>query len=308
MIHTRLGATNLLGLMSLGPNGTIGHANADILNRRGSNVLGSNLLSEFYARSEPVARRQMLRVGRKFSVARGYPIPKGFFDDYPRFYTTSQTTAIPNRLNQRHKACIEWNAEAIRGKRILDLASHDGRWSFAAIKAGAVNVVGIEARNYLVQSATANLRDYGVPDNSFSFISGDAFEQLDRVEPHSVDTVFCLGFFYHITNHMLLLSKIARLKPKYLILDTAIHFDPNNVILLYTEDPEGEANAASIEPDAPERALCGAPSKGALQLMLSNFGWSFAYYDWHRAGIRRWDSIEDYHEGWRVTLRVTCAV
>jgi len=240
-------------------------------------------------------------------------MPHGFFDEYPLFYSTSKTSAFPNRLNQRYRACIEWNEAAIRGQRILDLASHDGRWSFAALKAGATNVVGIEARDYLVQAAGANLRKYGVPEDSFRFIAGDVFEALDGIEPQSVDTVLCLGFFYHVANHMLLLSKIARLKPKYLILDTALYVDPYNVIVLYAENPEGEANAARIGSDRigsdpPTLIVSGAPSKAALELMLSNFGWTFAYFDWHRAGVRRWDDIVDYHEGWRVTLRVNCAL
>ncbi len=237
----------------------------------------------------------------------GLPLPRGFFDEYPLFYSSSVTSPDPNRLNQRYRACIEWNEETIRGNRILDLASHDGRWSFAALKRGAANVVGIEARDHLVHAAGANLCRYGVPENSFRFILGDVFENIDRVEPHSVDAVFCLGFFYHVANHMLLLSKIARLKPKHLILDTEISLDPRSVVLLHSEDPEVEANAVGVGSDAFRPVLVGRPSKTALELMLSSFGWSFVYYAWHQAGISRWDTIEDYHEGWRVTLRVNCA-
>ena len=40
--------------------------------------------------------------------------------------------------------------------------------------------------------------------------------------------------------------------------------------------------------------------------MLSGFGWSFVYYDWHQAAIARWNDCEDYKEGRRVTLRVNC--
>jgi 16S rRNA G966 N2-methylase RsmD len=268
-------------------------------------MMGLRLLSEFSGKAAIAARRQVLRARRKLSVARGLAIPGGFFDQYPLFYSTSQTAAIPNRLNQRYRACIEWNEAAIRSKRILDLASHDGRWSFAAMKAGATSVVGIEARDYLVHASGENLIKYGIPENSFRFIAGDVFERLDQIEPNSVDTVLCLGFFYHVANHMLLLSKIARLKPKYLILDTALYLDPYSVIVMYA-DPEGEANAFQFGPDATKLVIAGAPSKSALELMLSNFGWSFAYYDWHRAGIRRWDDIVDYQEGWRVTLRVRC--
>jgi hypothetical protein len=51
----------------------------------------------------------------------------------------------------------------------------------------------------------------------------------------------------------------------------------------------------------------GAPSKAAVEQMLSSFGWSFVYYGWHLAGIQRWDGCMDYQDGWRVTLRVDCA-
>jgi 2-polyprenyl-3-methyl-5-hydroxy-6-metoxy-1,4-benzoquinol methylase len=265
------------------------------------------LLSEFCWKAKTVARRRILRAGRRMAAARNLKLPSGFFDQYPLFYSTSQTAAVPNRLNQRYRACIEWNEQAIRGMRILDLACHDGRWSFAAMKAGATSVVGIEARDYLVEAASANMRKYRVPENSFRFIAGDVFEHLDHIEPQSIDTVFCLGFFYHQGDHMLLLSKIARLKPKYMILDTAITLDPKPIILLWSEKTEGEANAAPLPSHTSNFIVAGTPSTAGLELMLSNFGWSFEYFDWRRAGIRQWDDIGDYQEGWRVTLRVNCA-
>jgi hypothetical protein len=253
-------------------------------------------LQEFLAYPVKFARRSTRRIIRKLPAARGAQIPSGFFDGFTRFYSTSVTGGSPNRLNQRYLACIKWNEQAIQGKRILDLASHDGRWSFAAIKAGAANVVGIEARNHLVQAAVANLRVYQVADNSFRFVQGDIFECIDQIEPYSIDTVFCLGIFYHVADHMLLLSKIARLKPKHLILDTEI-----------TSDSRCYEGAAFRGGDASPLALVGKPSKAALELMLSSFGWNFTYYDWRRSGINRWDSLEEYHEGVRVTLRVNCA-
>lgn len=46
---------------------------------------------------------------------------------------------------------------------LLDIASHDGRWSFAAYKAGAEYVAGIEARSQLTNLAYENMQHYGVP-------------------------------------------------------------------------------------------------------------------------------------------------
>lgn len=273
-------------------------------------MLGLRLLSEFFGKSGELARRKLIRpTQRAIAKVRGLPIPTGFFDQYPRFYSTSDTAAVPNRLNQRWRACIEANEAIIRGSRVLDLASHDGRWSFAALKAGAAHTMGIEARPYLVTSAVSNMRTYGIPEQSFQFIAGDVFEELDRLQPGSIDAVLCLGFFYHVANHMLLLSKIDRLGAKYIILDTALYIDPYPVVALYAEEPEGEANAARIGSDRigssfHQLVMCGAPSKSGLELMLSNFGWSWTYYDWHHAGIGRWDDIVDYHENWRVTMRI----
>ena len=142
-------------------------------------------------------------------------------------------------------------------------------------------------RDHLVQAAVVNLREYGVADNSFRFVRGAIFESIDQIEPHSIDTVFCLGIFYHVADHMLLLSKIARLKPKHLILDTEITLDSPCVILLKSEDTRHEGTAFQGGPGASPLALVGKPSKAALELMLSSFGWNFTYYDWRHSGINR---------------------
>ncbi len=81
----------------------------------------------------------------------------GFFDANSAFLTSSHTAATANRLNERHRAMIESNRDIISGCRVLDLASHDGRWSFAAAQSGASYVLGIEARPHLVAAAREHL-------------------------------------------------------------------------------------------------------------------------------------------------------
>src|SRR5579863_7632854 len=94
--------------------------------------------------------RRMIRLKRQ-------PRSNGFFDSYPRFFSTSDTAAAPDRLNQRYRALIQSNAGIISGRRVLDIASHDGRWSLAAHKASAEHVLGIEARQHLVDAARDNM-------------------------------------------------------------------------------------------------------------------------------------------------------
>lgn len=268
-------------------------------------MFGSELLREFYARTKIVARKRRCQFSRAFGEKA--PPLSGFFDDYPLFYATSKTDASPNRLNQRHRACIEWNSGAIAGKRILDLASHDGRWSFAAMKAGAKSVYGIEGRDYLVHNSIDTFNHYAVPKDSFRFVAGDVFEEIAKVEPGTIDTVFCFGFFYHQGHHTHLLDEIARLKPQFVVLDTALHLDPYPIVFFFKEPPVGEANAAPVGLTANKAfQVSGAPSRSALDMMLEHFGWKFEYYDWQNAGIKNWDNIADYHEGWRVTVRADC--
>src|SRR4249920_3533467 len=108
---------------------------------------------------------------------------EGFFDSYPRFLETSKTGADRDRLNGRHRAIIEFNRDIIRGSRLLDIASHDGRWSFAALKAGAEHSTGIEGRADLVSRANDTFKSNGIDPESYKFIHGDAHDALSAEAP-----------------------------------------------------------------------------------------------------------------------------
>src|SRR5688500_618718 len=123
-------------------------------------------------------------------------VTTGFFDRYPRFFETSETSPQPWRLNLRYEAIFAEHADLLTGASVLDIASHDGRWSLAALETGARSVVGIEARRDLVEAAEENLRLSGADQTAFTFVAGDVFDVLagDAVR---VDLVLCLGFLYH---------------------------------------------------------------------------------------------------------------
>jgi predicted nicotinamide N-methyase len=230
-------------------------------------------------------------------------VKPGFFDQYPRFYSTSVLNAIPQRLNERYRALIAANESLIRDRTILDMGAHDGRWSFAALKAGARHVIGIEGRPHLVEYSIATMQEYGIAAERYRFVAGDVFDQIDLVPTGSIDTLFCFGFFYHTANHMLLLSKIARMNPQHLILDTDIYGSSTDcAVFLKMEEIAHEGSSIVSQPADPLHSLVGKPSRSALETMLTSFGWSFSYYDWHRAGITNWNGLSDYQGGWRVSL------
>ncbi len=84
-----------------------------------------------------------------------------------------------NRLNARYRTFILPNAEQYGGKRVLDLASHDGRWSFAALMTGAAHVTGVEFRQELIDKSRFILK--GEMRERVRFIQGDIFDIVPRL-------------------------------------------------------------------------------------------------------------------------------
>ncbi len=85
-----------------------------------------------------------------------------FFDQYPQFYETG-ITPNANRLRCRYDAIIKANTDILQGSRVLDVASHNGRWSAAAILGGgAAHVVGVEPRAELVEVGNAVATEIGI--------------------------------------------------------------------------------------------------------------------------------------------------
>lgn len=222
-----------------------------------------------------------------------------FFDSYPDFFKTSIVGSTPNRLNNRYKALIKNNSEIIKNSVVLDLASHDGRWSFAALLNGASKIVGIEGRRELVDSCHNTMKKYGVPDKKYSFIVGDLFEEIKNID-EKIDVVFCFGIFYHVMNHMSLLSSIKKLRPHYFILDSAVSSSDSPIIELKSDNIRHPG--AAIKANTKEQAIVGWPSKKAIELMLADLGFEFSYYDWQCQGIVNWKDIEDYQKGARVSI------
>jgi len=226
--------------------------------------------------------------------------PKHFFDQFNEFYKTSKTGSFPNRLNNRYLTLIDKNKHIIENSSILDLGSHDGRWSFASLKNNAYKVLGIEANPELVKNCITNMEKYGISKDRYSFVVGDIFQKIKEIKTKTIDVVFCFGVFYHILNHMQLLSEIKRLEPRYLFMDTRIDSSQFPIIRLKVENSFKESTG--IETSNDHTVLAGIPSKLALELMLTDFGFEISYYDWAKSGINNWQHLEDYQKNIRISV------
>lgn len=230
-------------------------------------------------------------------------VERGFFDDRPRFFETSETSSHPWRLNLRHAAIFGEHAGLFPGARVLDIASHDGRWSLAALEAGAASVLGIEARPDLVGHARANLAAYG-HEGGAEFVAGDVFEVLAAERPE-VDVVLCLGFLYHTLRHTELFTRIRQTSARHVLLDTEVHRSPEPVVRLADESVAREGNAVADAFTYGDTVVTGRPTPAALELLARTQGYAVAAYsDWD--GLLRdnpqADQVRDYRIGRRATL------
>lgn len=254
-----------------------------------------------------VSARRQSRTGEASSSDPGSRVvTAGFFDQYPRFYDTSETFAYPSRLNLRHEAIFGENTDIFEGRRVLDIASHDGRWSFAALQAGAASVVGIEGRPELVASAEETFAHYGVPPDRYRFVADDIYHALAQ-EPWTFDVVLCLGFLYHTLRYNELMALIRQCGPEYLIIDTEVATDPRAMIQIRTESVAPQRNAVADAYSCRGRVLSGKPTMAGLETILDAYGFGLERFsDW--AGLTRDNpgnahEYKNYTSGSRVTAR-----
>jgi ubiquinone/menaquinone biosynthesis C-methylase UbiE len=232
-----------------------------------------------------------------------------FFDEHPRFYETSQTRPSRGRLNLRYEAIFAENRDVFDGAKVLDIASHDGRWSLAALACGAQSVIGIEARTDLVEHAVENLAQYGYGSDRCQFLAGDIFA-LFETRDFDVDVVLCLGFMYHTLRYNELMHGIRKMNPSHLIIDSASPemMHPTSLIPTKMETAQWEGNAVADKYSYGPKVMVGLPNLRAIETMTRAYGFQVERLsDWD--GLLRdnpdLEGVDDYARQIRLTLRCT---
>jgi Methyltransferase domain len=244
-----------------------------------------------------------------------------FADDYPRFIEVSEltpdmspederqrnrsATEQRNRMSERYEALFASNRDIFEGARVLDLASHDGRFSMAALHTGAAHVTGVEIRQSLIDKAQETFEFYGRDPETYRFVCGDVFEVLER-ERFEVDVVLCLGYLYHTYRHTELMYRLHHLAPRHLIVDTMVTPGAEPILKLVREPDAEDIRSAAQDAWSVDRVLVLRPSVPALQMLVRNYGFEIeSMHDWKSqlAGRLPMPGLDGYATGKRVTLR-----
>lgn len=195
------------------------------------------------------------------------------------------------RLNKRHARIVAPFAPEIAGARVLDLAAHDGRWSYALAAAGAAQVVGVEGRQNLIDRFAA------YPDATLrakvDLRRNDIFAEMeaDAARGARYDVVAVFGILYHVMDHFRLFQLIRRLSPRLVIVDSEFMTRPAPMIQLVRERTDNVLNAIP-QVEGQEIAIKGVPSYAAMEAIAEALGYGVTWIDWQdlpegsRMGVR----------------------
>ena len=213
-----------------------------------------------------------------------------------------------NRLNQRHEFLVRPYVAELAGAKVLDLASHDGRWSFALSSAGAASVVGIEGRADLIEQ----FADYpeGDAKDRITLVNGDVYDELPKLieRGETFDVVAVYGLYYHLMDHYGLLKLIKQLAPGLVIIDSEFHLSDAPTIRLALESTDSHLNSLAHEAEQ-EIAPVGIPSGRAMELMAGTLGYAVEWADWDALPRSRRGGLKAYYRtppAWK--RRGTCAL
>lgn len=213
-------------------------------------------------------------------------------------------TDFTQRMLERHKRIIDANVDFIRGRSVLDLASHNGRWSFAALQAGASFVMGVEGRQELINLGRAEFERFD--PSRYRFVRGDIFDLpqiLEREGRKNFDTVFCLGIYYHITDHYRLFRLMRSVNPTTIILDTPFLKTDEPVVRFKVEDPRDPS--MGIREGSPDESMAGTASLGFLHLAARLSGYDVAFIPWEASDTQYPKPVEEYLDDTKKRRRYT---
>lgn len=208
-------------------------------------------------------------------------------------------------MHERHKRIVAANPDLFKGKTVLDLASHNGRWTYAALIAGATYVLGIKGRQELVDRGLPEFAEF--PAERYKFICGDVYDQeaLARSVGHDrFDTVLCLGLFYHIADHYRLIRQMRGFNPSAMIFDSPF-VKLDQPMIRFNQEDSGDPSNAMPEHEDVTAAMRGVASIGFMRQAAKISGYTQSIVPWRMIDTDHADCVKDYLDPSRDSQRMT---
>jgi LPS sulfotransferase NodH/2-polyprenyl-3-methyl-5-hydroxy-6-metoxy-1,4-benzoquinol methylase len=231
-----------------------------------------------------------------------------FFERYDRIKFTEAEDRqgglgvfAKKRRRDRYEAIVGRNRALFQNARVLDLQCGGGIWSLAALDAGAAHVVGVDSRKKPIETATETFTKYGVETASYQLVKGKMFAELRSFSPGAFDLILCQDSSADL--HFLF-DQFQRLRPKHVILDTAITRRKPPVVIFKTTTFKLRDQKATASTEKRRRriaSIVAIPSQPAIDMLCVRFGFACHLVDWHGLGLTNWVGVTDYENDRRRT-------
>jgi Methyltransferase domain len=212
------------------------------------------------------------------------------------------TDVLVKRMNWRHAHIVAPLKDEIKGARILDLGSHDGRWPIAYADAGAREVIGIEGRQTLVDQFDS----FQSPNKDRVRLEvGDFVDAMDRLRAagETFDIVSCLGVYYHTMQHYRMMCQMASFRPSLIIIDSEFAKSEEAIIRVGHENPASKMNS-TVQFSGQNFVPVGYPSRLAVRRMAKSVGYDLTFVKWNVPDDQR-EPVEDYYGSLQHRIRLT---
>ena len=221
---------------------------------------------------------------------------------FPRWHYAfdlrGNSTATPGITRiKRHAARLSYLMDpllaacggSLRNLRVLDLACNAGFWSLNALRRGAAFVYGVDARRMHIEQACLVFEVEGVDASRFRFAEADIFADPWNQWGH-FDVVLCLGLLYHVNRPVELLSRIAAIGARHVVIDTALSHLPEPSFELRYESSDDPRHAAAS-------GFTFYPTRDAVVALATDHGFDVQALN---PSFADWDECEDYRDGKRL--------
>jgi trehalose 2-sulfotransferase len=191
------------------------------------------------------------------------------------------------RLRHRYNAIVGQNLDFFRGTQVLDIVSHSGFWSLAALDAGASNVIAVEPSQKSADNALNNLVKSETTPERFKILKSRISKALQTAEPKQFDLIMCKRYFEYCYLPEFF-HQLYRLQPKYVIVDTKIALGEGALCRFSTEGKSWKGGRSA--------KIIGTPTHDLIEFLCGS-EFKFHVVDWRGMGIDDWTGIQDYANG-----------
>jgi hypothetical protein len=232
--------------------------------------------------------------------------------------TRGSRWAIPYNLeclNARVENLLGNHLDSIKGKRVLDMASHIGTFSYAALQMGAEFIQGVDTEKRTVEKCMELFNTQKLDGEKYKFEVRDAFDLLENAPENSWDTIFCFGMLYYTTEPLRLLKLMRKAARDCILLDTftaayaaiqgkdalgiypLMNDDTLKLPMMITSRTQADKKdyqlPQSFEQNGKQLSLTTFPTQSLLEIWFESLNMSYQLLDWSSYATREcsWEDL-----------------